>query len=117
MLSKERVIKALRGLGLSSGDAQVYIFLATTGHQEIREITSALNFSEKKVHRSLKDLQSMSIIKASIEYPLTFEALPFEEVVNLIIEVKKEQAKTLKATREELLVTWRSITEKDAEKS
>ena len=83
----------------------------------MREIASALNLSEKKTHMSLKDLQSLSIVKASIEYPLEFVAMPFEKVIDLFIEVKKEQAIALQASKEELLSTWRSITEKDNEKS
>jgi hypothetical protein len=32
--------------------------------------------------------------------------VPFEEVLCLIIEIKKEQAKTLQASKKELLSTW-----------
>ena len=116
-MSKERITEALKGFGFSTIDTQVYFFLANQGAHEISEMVSALNLHERKVRASLKDLQNMSIIKASIECPLKFEALPFEELINIIIEIKKEQAKTLKATREELISSWRSITEKDYEKS
>ena len=116
-MSKERVNKALRGLGLSSVDAQVYVFLARTGHQKIKEITSALNLPERKAYRSLKDLQSTSIVRASIEYPLEFVAVPFEEVINLIIDVKKEQAKALQASKKELLSSWRKLTKETSDKS
>jgi sugar-specific transcriptional regulator TrmB len=116
-MSNERINEALKKFGLSSIDVQVYVFLADQGSKEIKEIALALDLPEKKVHRSLKDLQSISVVEASIEYPLEFMALPFERVLDLLIKIKKEQAKTLKATREELLVTWKSITEKDEEKS
>jgi len=117
MLSKERITKALKGLGLSNIDTQVYIFLAKEGPQKMREIALALNLHWRKINRSLKELQSISIVKASIEYPLEFVALPFEEVIDIFIEVKREQAKIMQESREELLSTWRSITEKDSAKS
>jgi len=110
------VTKTLRELGLSSLDEQVYVFLARTGHQKIREIALALNLFESKAHRSLKDLQSISIVKASIEHPLEFVAVPFEEVINLFIEIKKEQAKALRESRKEVLSSWHKILE-DSEKS
>jgi len=116
-LSKGRVIKALKELGLSSIDVQVYVLIARTEHQNIKEIALALNLPESKAQRSLKDLQSLSIVKASIEYPLEFEASPFEEVINLIIEVKKEQAKAMQQAKEELLSSWRKITKEGPEKS
>jgi hypothetical protein len=37
--------------------------------------------------------------------------------LDLLIKTKKEQVKALKANKEELLSSWRSITEKDEEKS
>jgi sugar-specific transcriptional regulator TrmB len=117
MMSEERITRALKEFGFSTIDTQVYFFLAKQGAHEISEMVSSLNLPERKVRTSLKDLQDKSMIKASIEYPLKFEALPFEELINIIIEIKKEQAKTLKATREELLSSWKSITEKDEEKS
>ena len=116
-MSKERVTKTLRELGLSSLDEQVYVFLARTGHQKIREIALALNLSESKARRSLKDLQSISIVKASIEYPLEFAAVPFKEVIDLLIEVKKEQAKAMQQTKDELLYSWRKIIKERPDKS
>ena len=65
-MSMERVIKALKGLGLTEVDEQVYVFLAKNGPHKMREIALALKLHERKVHRSLKELLSTSIVKASI---------------------------------------------------
>ena len=113
-MSKERIIKALKGLGFSNIDIQVYIFLAIEGPHKVKKITVALNLQENKVYGSLKDLQSLEIVKASIEHPLEFIALPFEEVLDLFIEVKKEQAKTMKQSKEELLSTWKTLIKKNS---
>jgi hypothetical protein len=43
--------------------------------------------------------------------------LPFEEVIDLFIEVKKEQAKTMQESREELLSSWRETIKKENAKS
>jgi sugar-specific transcriptional regulator TrmB len=116
-LSKERIIKALKGLGLTEVDAQVYVFLAKNGPHKMREIALALNLSERKVDRSLRELQSISIVKASIQVPLEFMAVPFEEVIDLFIEIKKEQAKTMQESREELLSNWKATIKKETAKS
>ena len=113
-MSKERIIKALKGVGFSNIDTQVYVFLAIEGPHKVREITIALNLHESKVYRSLKDLQSIEIVKASIEHPLEFIALPFEDVLDLFIEVKKEQAKTIQESKEELLSTWKTVIKKNS---
>ena len=116
-MSKERIIKALKGLGLTQVDAQIYVFLTKEGPHRMEKIALALNLPENKVDRSLKELQSISIVKASIEYPLEFVALPFEDVIDLFIEVKKEQAKTMQESREELLSSWRETIKKENAKS
>jgi sugar-specific transcriptional regulator TrmB len=112
-LKKERIIKALKGLGLSDVDVKVYIFLASVGPQKMKEIALALNLSRSKIDKSLKDLQEISIVKASIENALEFVALPFDEVLDLFIEVRKEQAKTMQESKEELLYSWKTIIERE----
>ena len=61
-MSRERIIKALEGLGLTQVDAQIYVFLAKEGSHTVREITGELNLQENKVYRSLKDLQNIEIV-------------------------------------------------------
>ena len=116
-MSKERIVKALKVLGLSNIDAQVYIFLAKQGPHKAGETAAELESHEQKVRKSFRDLESTGIVKASIEHPLEFEAMPFEEVLNLLIEVKREQAKTLQTSKDEFLSTWRSVTEEDDEEA
>jgi sugar-specific transcriptional regulator TrmB len=113
-MSKERIINTLVGLGLSQVDAQVYVFLAEQGPHKMSEIALALNLHEKKVYTSLKDLQRKSIVEASIQYPLEFMAVPFEEVIDFFIEIKKERAKVIRESREGLLSSWRAITKKES---
>ena len=111
-MSRERIIKALKGLGLTQVDAQVYIFLAKNGPHKEKEIIKILELQERQVHCSLKNLQSIEIVKAIGEHPAQFSAVPFEEVIDLFIEVKREQAKTMHESREELLSSWRETIEK-----
>jgi len=39
---------------------------------------------------------------------LEFSAIPFEEVSDLLMEIEKEQAKSIKEIREELIRTWQA---------
>jgi predicted transcriptional regulator len=116
-LSRKRIINTLKGLGLSNIDIQVYIFLAKNGPHELRDVASALKLKDREVTRSVKDLQGMTVVIASIQHPLEFMALPFEEVIDLLIEVKKEQAKAMQQAKNELLSSWRKMTKEPSEKS
>jgi sugar-specific transcriptional regulator TrmB len=116
-LSKERIIRALNGLGLTQDDILVYVLLAKTGSHAEREISEMLGFHVRQTLRSLKNLQEIEIVKAIGDYPLQYLAVPFEEVIDLFIEVKKEQAKTMQESREGLLSSWKETIKKENAKS
>ena len=114
-MSKQRIIKALEGLGLTKIDVQIYVFLAKEGPHNLQEIACKLNLRDNKVYRSLKDLQIIEIVKTSGEHPIKYSAITFEEVIDLFIEVKKEQTKTMQESREELLSSWKIMLKTSSE--
>jgi sugar-specific transcriptional regulator TrmB len=106
-LSLDRVFKALVNLGLSETDAQVYIYLATKGPAKARKIVIYNKVSNRQIYRSLKRLHNKKIIRINSEYPTEFTALPFDEVLDMLIEMKKDQAQAIRKRREKLLSGWR----------
>lgn len=105
-MSLERIFEALVSLGLSETDARVYIHLATKGPALARNIALGLTVNSRQIYRSLKHLQDKGTIKSNNEHPAKFLALPFEEVLDILIELKEEQAQDIKKRRKELLSTW-----------
>ena len=105
-MSLERVIKALIGLGLSRVDAEVYVYLAKKGPQKIVDLAKALNYRSKTIQGSLRNLQNKGIVKVNLADRLLFHALPFEEALDLLIKMEKEQAQAMHESKEELLASW-----------
>jgi sugar-specific transcriptional regulator TrmB len=101
-------LKTLVSLGLSQTDAQIYINLATEGPAKARNIINDLQINKRQIYRSLKCLRNKGIAIANDERPFEFSAVPFEEVLDLLMEVKKEQVKSLQESREELVSSWQS---------
>jgi len=97
------VIKALIDLGLSRSDAEVYVYIAKKGPQQTVDLAKALNYSKQKINASLKNLQTKGLV--SKDHTI-FSALPFEEALDLLIEMEKEQTQVLHESKEELLATW-----------
>jgi sugar-specific transcriptional regulator TrmB len=116
-LSLERIIKSLVGLGLSQSDAQVYIYLATTGPKKARDMFDALAINKRQVYRSLKRLRNKGIATINDERPFEFTALPFDMVLDLLMEVKREAAKALQASRDELISDLRAEEKKSNSRS
>ena len=104
-MSLERVIKALISLGLPRFDAEVYVYLAKKGSHNAVDLSRALNRDIKIINASLKNLQTIELVKKDNE---NYSALPFEEALELLIKRKKEQTEVLQEIKKELLTTWKS---------
>jgi sugar-specific transcriptional regulator TrmB len=109
--------KTLMNLGFAEPEAQVYIFLVEKGPQKARDVAEALGIYKQRLYCILGKLREKGVVDSSSEFPAYFSAVVFEKVLDLFMEARIEQQEALKANKEELLSTWRSITEKDEEKS
>jgi HTH-type transcriptional regulator, sugar sensing transcriptional regulator len=111
----ERVIKALVYLGLPRVDAEVYIYIAKNGPLKSREIAQKLKLKKKQLEYSLRNLQDKDIVRTKSKVVAEFVAVPFEEALNLLIEINKEQTELLNKIRKELLSNWKKPTKKISE--
>jgi len=100
------VIKALIELGLARIDGEVYVYLAKDGPQRVIDLAKALNYDKQKIYPSLKNLQEKRIVTVTSQKQSIFSALPFEEALDLLIKMKKEQEQVMQESKEELLATW-----------
>jgi sugar-specific transcriptional regulator TrmB len=112
-VTQEWMFKALENLGIKRVDAEVYLFLTRTGPQKARNVTDALHLQKQQLYRNLKTLQNKGMVQASLESPACFSAVRIEEIIDDIINEKKEQALTLQQSREKLLLCWRALTNKN----
>ena len=115
-MSKEQIINTLINLGLGKKEVEVYLFLAIQGPNSLEKITASLKQSVDSTIISLNELQSLSIVKISVENPEEYAAVPFEDVIDLFIEVKKEQVMSMKTQKEELISNWKTILKKNSAK-
>jgi sugar-specific transcriptional regulator TrmB len=111
------MLTTLINLGFTESEVQVYVFLITEGPKKARDIAEALKIQKNQLYCILKKLRSQGIIIPSFEYPARFSAVSFDQILDLIIKARVEQQEALEASKQELLSTWRSMTEKDDEKS
>jgi sugar-specific transcriptional regulator TrmB len=116
-LSRKWIRKTLMNLGFTEKDLQVYLFLANEGPRKAKEIAKALNMCSAQLYGIMKKLQNNDLVIASSSRSALFSAVIFEKAIELLVEAKREQHEALLASKEELLSTWRSLTERDAEKS
>lgn len=93
------MINALIDFGLSRIDAEVYVYLAKTEPKTFEHLRNTLTFDRKELGKSLSSLQKIGLITQN---QLLFCAVPFDEVLTLLIETKKEQVHSANKTKNEL---------------
>ena len=103
-MSLERIIDALTEIGLTTMQAEVYVYLAKKGPKTIEYLTKTILYNRKDIERSLKMLQSKGLLTRN---EVMFCALPFEDALTLLIETKKEQSNRVEESRRELLTVWK----------
>jgi DNA-binding Lrp family transcriptional regulator len=110
-LSQELILKALTRLGLSEIEARTYMYLEKNGPKNINSLMEVLESSKEEILNALTGLQKRNVVRVSVRYCEKFLAEPFEKAINLLIQLEKEQNKTLKESKEKLLSNWKTIIE------
>lgn len=107
--SLERIFKALVDLGLSQTDSHVYVYLATKGSKKANQICDTLKLNKQVIYSSLKKLRNKQVITVSNKRPSIFSAIPFEEVLDILIKNKFEQSQEILENKKELVNIWKSV--------
>jgi sugar-specific transcriptional regulator TrmB len=108
-LSEETIRKALRDFGLTKKEADIYIFLAKRGVLKGGEISKQTKTQKALIYRILKSLQAKGFVESTLESPARFTAIPFENVIDLNIQAKQEEAARIAAQKRDLLNYWQNI--------
>ena len=108
-MSQKKAKTILREFGLTSKEAEVYIFLAI--HEVLKggEIAKQTRIARSLVYRILKSLQAKGLVDSTLESPKRFVAVPFEKALDLIIKTRQEEARLVEKAKKDLLEDWRVI--------
>lgn len=112
-MSIEQILIALKTLGLSETDAEVYIFLAPKAPQRARDIADALKMKKKRLYPCLRNLLEKGIVTCTEERPKLFSAIPIEEALSQFINANLDEVQHMEENREKILSLWRSMTKEN----
>ena len=111
-MTEKWITKTLANLGFSLMDAKIYFLLASHCPLTARNIADIFKLHKQQVYRILGRLQNRGIVNSSANRPAVFSSLPFEEVLDLFLKGKIEEATILADKRDELLLGWRLMVER-----
>ena len=102
-MSLERALGILGGLGLDRFEAEAYFFLTKEGPHRIEEIGDALRMDKKRLYRSLKILEHKGFVTSKTINHTIFIAVPFEKIIEDMIETKSREKQRIEQTKQDLL--------------
>jgi sugar-specific transcriptional regulator TrmB len=103
------MLKTLTGFGIKPTDAQVYVFLAKKGPHTGKDLSHAMNLHKHQLYTCLKCLRTKGFVTASRERPALFSAVPFENVVDLLVKTRLEEAQQAQLDKDNALSDWQSM--------
>ncbi len=109
--SLKQINKALRRFRLSKNEAKVYLYLARHGAQKAQRIAEALDVHRTEAYKILRNLEAQGLVTRILERPMKFLAAPLENVLDSLIEGRRQRIRQLEQRRDELLSIWRSLPE------
>lgn len=110
-------LKALKSLGLTDMDAQVYVYQSKKGPHEENDLADALNLTKHQLCLSMESLVTRGMVSTIPERSTKYFAVPLEKVLDEFVKAATEQARALQASRKDLLSNWLSMIEKDSANS
>ena len=102
-MGEETIKKVLKNSGLTKSEAEIYIFLAKHQALKTTEIAKLTRKDRAQVFRILHSLQTKGFVEATLEFPAQYTTVPFENVLESILEAKKEEVVFIEKTKEDLL--------------
>jgi sugar-specific transcriptional regulator TrmB len=108
-MGTEKVRKALKNIGLTEKEAELYIYLAK--HYALRsgEIAKGIQTHRVEIYRMLKSMQTKGLIEVTLESPRRFIAVPLEMVLDSFIKTKRQETILMEKTKQSVLNEWKNI--------
>ena len=114
-MSEDTARKILKDFGLTEKEIEVYIFLTKHGALKGLELAKRIKKHKAQVYNILKNLQTKGLVEPTIEFPARFTAVPFEKIIDLSVQAKREEAAFIENAKKEIMSHWSSISQSGLE--
>jgi len=108
-LTEEILKKVLKDFGLTEFEAEVYLFLSKHNAMKGTEVSREIKKDKGQVYHILRSLQAKGLVESTLEAPVRFVPVPFEDVVESTIRAKKEETARIESAKKELVDYWKKL--------
>ena len=107
----KNIDQALSRFKLNKNEVRVYLYLARFGAHKAQSIAEALGVHRTEAYKILRRLEEQGLITRVMERPMKFLAVPFETVLDNLIEERRQKVYQMEQHKSELLKMWASLPE------
>lgn len=91
----DKMIKTMRGLGLTLNEARIYLALLRYGVSSARTVSKVSGVTRQDVYRVMPKLQTKGLVARTLKTPTKFEAIPIEDGVSILMEKRRKKTDEL----------------------
>ena len=110
----KNIDQALSRFKLNKNEVRVYLYLARFGAHKAQSIAEALGVHRTEAYKILRRLEEQGLITRVMERPMKFLAVPFETVLDNLIEERRQKVYQMEQRKAELLQMWASLPEPES---
>jgi len=107
LTSREEDVEALTSLGLTNGQAKVYLALVCIGTSTIRTVARASETPRQHVYKIILSLQNLGLVEKIISTPNKYRATPIQQGLYILLERKRQQITEARAKTTRLLKRYK----------
>ena len=86
MESQDEITQVLTRLGLTVGQARVYLALVQLGTATIKAIAGATKIARQDIYRIVSALEKVGLVEKAITTPMRFKAVPMRDGISFLLE-------------------------------
>lgn len=96
-------IQYLTEMGLTNAEARIYLTALKLGGGTAKEISVAAEMERAYTYHTLRRLEDLGIVEATLDSPIRFKSLRPEEAIDHVLSIQSTKLDRLKQLRESLM--------------
>jgi len=105
----DSLLASLLEFGLTQNQARVYLFLSKNTTKSAPEISKSLKIARTETYHLLNGLQSKGIPIAAFGKPTKFQAVPFDNSINILVDNERVRIDELEKQTLYMISQWNMI--------
>ena len=112
-MGEDELKKMLKNLNITETEMEIYLYLSRYPLSKGTEISRQTKKDKAQIYHLLKSLQTKGLVETTLESPVRYIPVPLGEIVDSLIQAKRNEAQRIEKTKQEVLTYWKTLNKKE----